>query len=67
MIWKIWTENEAEKLGGGVYLFEDQLSAEAYLAMHSARLKEMGVSEVRGVIFDVNQPLTTINKGPVNS
>ena len=40
---------------------------EAYLAMHSARLKEMGISEVRGVIFDVNQPLTTINKGPVNS
>ena len=39
MIWKIWTENEAERLGGGVYLFEDQLSAEAYLAMHSARLK----------------------------
>ncbi|MCA3928066.1 monooxygenase [Vibrio vulnificus] len=67
MIWKIWTENQAEKLGGGVYLFEDQLSAETYLAMHSARLKEMGVDEVRGVIFDVNQPLTTINKGPINN
>ncbi|UQV22547.1 monooxygenase [Vibrio sp. J383] len=66
MTWKIWTENEAEKLGGGVYLFEDQLSAETYLAMHAARLKEMGVAEVRGVIFDVNQPLTTINKGPIN-
>ncbi|MCZ8488212.1 YdhR family protein [Vibrio lentus] len=36
------------------------------LAMHSARLKEMGIEEVRGVIFDVNQPLTTINKGPIN-
>lgn len=34
--------------------------------MHAARLKEMGVEEVRGVIFDVNQPLTTINKGPIN-
>ncbi|ANP78560.1 MULTISPECIES: monooxygenase [Vibrio] len=66
LIWKIWTENQAKKLGGGVYLFEDQLSAETYLAMHSARLKEMGVDKVRGVIFDVNQPLTTINKGPIN-
>ncbi|MDK9737151.1 monooxygenase [Vibrio sp. D404a] len=66
MIWKIWTESEVEKLGGGIYLFEDQLSAETYLAMHSARLKEMGVTEVRGVIFDVNQPLTTINKGPIH-
>ena len=66
MIWKIWTENQAEKLAGGVYLFENQRSAETYLAMHSARLKEMGVNEVRGLIFDVNQPLTTINKGPIN-
>ncbi|MDA0145020.1 monooxygenase [Vibrio sp. RW] len=67
MIWKIWTENETEKLGGGVYLFEDQISAETYLAMHAARLQQMGVQEVRGVIFDVNQPLTTINKGPINA
>jgi hypothetical protein len=33
--------------------------------MHSARLKELGVKEVRGQIFDVNIPLSTINKGPV--
>jgi hypothetical protein len=66
MSWKIWTGNQAEKLGGGIYLFEDQLSAETYLAMHSERLKEMGVDEVRGVIFDVNQALTTINKGSIN-
>ncbi|MFS1492312.1 monooxygenase [Vibrio splendidus] len=67
MIWKIWAESEAEKLGGGIYLFEDQLSAETYLAMHTARLQQMGIAEVRGVIFDVNQSLTTINKGPINS
>ncbi|NOH78117.1 monooxygenase [Vibrio sp. RE86] len=65
LIWKIWTESEADKLGGGVYLFEDEATAKNYLEMHAARLKEMGVSEVRGVIFDVNQPLTAINNGPV--
>jgi hypothetical protein len=32
MSWKIWTENQAEKLGGGIYLFEDQLSAETCIA-----------------------------------
>ncbi|KHT46751.1 monooxygenase [Vibrio sinaloensis] len=65
MMWKIWTENESEKRGGGIYLFQDEISAQNYLDMHAARLKEMGVAEVRGVIFDINQPLTEINRGPV--
>ncbi|MEZ9525946.1 monooxygenase [Enterovibrio norvegicus] len=66
MIWKIWTEDQAANVAGGVYLFEDQSSAEAYLTMHAARLKKMGVEEVRGMIFDVNQPLSNINKGPLS-
>ncbi|UTV29407.1 monooxygenase [Photobacterium atrarenae] len=66
MIWKIWTENEKEQLGGGIYLFEDAASAQAYLKMHTARLQQMGVGEVRGQIFDINQPLTAINNGPIN-
>lgn len=65
IIWKIWTENENSKLGGGIYLFEDERSAQNYLDMHSARLKEMGVAEVRGIIFDVNKPLSVINQGPI--
>lgn len=65
MIWKIWTENFENKLGGGVYLFEDEPSAQKYLKMHTERLKLMGVDEVRGVIFDINLPLTKINNGPV--
>jgi len=64
-IWKIWTESESEKLGGGIYLFEDEGSANKYLEMHTARLAKMGVSEVRGIIFDINQPLTIINQGPI--
>ncbi|MDV5170389.1 monooxygenase [Photobacterium rosenbergii] len=66
MIWKIWTESENDQLGGGIYLFEDAASAQAYLEMHTARLQQMGVAEVRGQIFDINQPLTSINKGPIN-
>lgn len=66
LIWKIWTENELEKLGGGIYLFEDETSAQNYLAMHAKRLKEIGVPNVRGIIFDVNEPLTAINNGPVS-
>lgn len=65
LIWKIWTENESDKLGGGIYLFEDEVSAKSYLEMHTARLKGMGVPNVRGLVFDINIPLTQINKGPV--
>ncbi|WP_150304561.1 monooxygenase [Pseudomonas saliphila] len=65
LIWKIWTESEKNKLGGGIYLFEDEVTADAYLKMHSARLQEMGVKDIRVQIFDVNIPLTAINKGPV--
>ena len=66
LIWKIWTESELNKLGGGIYLFEDKKSAQNYLDMHTHRLKQMGVPEVRGIIFDVNVPLTEINQGPIH-
>tara|TARA_R110002012_G_scaffold289983_2_gene483397 strand:+ start:139 stop:444 length:306 start_codon:yes stop_codon:yes gene_type:complete len=65
-IWKIWTENQKEQLAGGIYLFEDEKTANAYLKMHSARLQEMGIKDVRGRIFDVNMPLSTINNGPIS-
>ncbi|WP_019615380.1 monooxygenase [Psychromonas ossibalaenae] len=65
MIWKIWTENEAKQLGGGIYLFADEQSAQAYLEMHTARLKKMGISDVRGVIFDMNKTLSHINHAPL--
>ncbi len=64
MMWKIWTESESKQLGGGIYLFEDEASAQAYLEMHTARLNEMGISGVRGLILDVNQTLSEINHAP---
>lgn len=66
LIWKIWTESEKDQLGGGIYLFEDEASAHTYLEMHTARLAQMGISEVRGQIFDINQPLSMINQGPTS-
>lgn len=65
LIWKIWTEQITDKRGGGVYLFDSEANAERYLQMHSARLQTMGASDIRGIIFDVNLPLTQINQGPV--
>lgn len=66
-IWKIWTVSQRDKLGGGIYLFEDEQSAQNYLAMHSARLQKMGITNIRGHVFDINQDLSMINHGPVQT
>lgn len=64
--WKIWTENEAEGTAGGIYLFEDRASAQAYLAKHTERLNGFGITGIRARVFDVNADLTAINYGPVS-
>ena len=63
--WKIWTENEDEGVGGGIYLFEDDESALAYLEEHTARLEGFGVKDIRAKLLHVNEPLTELTRGPV--
>lgn len=64
-IWKIWTENEVNHEAGGIYLFQDQDTALAYVKKHTARLKHLGVEEVFFKIFDINEPLSKINHGHI--
>ena len=61
-IWKVWTESEATKEAGGIYLFKDRASAEAYIEMHTARLQGFGIPTVHAKIFDVNETLSIIDK-----
>ena len=65
LLWKIRTENPRTGEAGGIYLFSDQASAEAYLAMHTARLQSFGVQNIRGRVFDVNAPLSAIDRAPL--
>lgn len=65
LLWKIWTESEAAGEAGGIYLFKDIPSAEAYLTMHTARLKDFGVPHVNAKIFAVNEALSQLDRGPV--
>lgn len=67
VIWKIWTENQEQSKAGGVYLFNDKASAQAYLDMHSKRLNSFGITGIDARFFDVNQPLTAINSGPLSA
>ena len=65
LIWKIWTENQAAGEAGGIYLFKDVPSAEAYLAMHTARLMSFGVQRVNGKVFEMNDALSLIDRAPL--
>ncbi len=63
LLWKIWTENPDTREAGGIYLFEDEASLDAYLTMHSQRLQGMGIGQINAKKFQVNEPLTAITRG----
>ena len=63
LIWKVWTENRETGEAGGVYLFEDEASLDAYLGPKIARMKAAGIEGLRAKKFDVNEPLTRITRG----
>lgn len=65
LIWKIWTEDQEAGTAGGIYLFADGATAKAYLDMHSARLEQGGCTAIRGKIFDINTPLSKLNRAPI--
>ena len=64
-LWKIWTENAATQEAGGIYLFETEQTAKAYIEMHTARLGEFGITGVNAKIFDINPELSEITNSPV--
>ncbi len=61
LIWKIWTENETEKEAGGVYVFDNLKDANRYLDKHTKRLESFGFSNIRAKVFEINEPLSSIN------
>lgn len=58
---KIWIENSEMQESGGIYLFQDEVSARNYAHMHTARVTEMGATQIECKYFSVNEPLSKIN------
>ncbi len=65
--WKVWILNEAENEAGGIYLFNDKASLDAYLngplaaqVKNHPALEEMSVKP-----FDVMPDVTAITRGPI--
>jgi len=65
--WKIWMINEAEQEAGGIYLFENEASAKAYLEgpLAAQVTSHPALSDFSVKLFDVMGDLTTITRGPV--
>ena len=51
--------------GNTRYLFDDEESARTYVEEHTARLEGFGVTDIRAKVFQVNEPLTELTRGPV--
>lgn len=66
-LWKVWIENQSEGTSGGIYLFETLEDAQGYVAMHTARLAEFGITGVQAVFSDVNEPLSILNHAVLRS
>jgi hypothetical protein len=69
LVWKVWIAQPAAAIYGGVYLFEDESSAQAYLnGPVVASMRSLpGVTDFSAQLFEVNEPLSAITRGPVNS
>ncbi len=63
--WKVWTEHPDTGRAGGIYLFEDEAPARAYLAMHRERLAGFGIAELRAEVLHVNEALSRIDRAPL--
>jgi hypothetical protein len=65
--WKIWSMNEAERTFGGVYLFDDEASADAYLAgpIVAQLGQQPALSEITVRQFDVLDAPSAVTRGPV--
>lgn len=63
LICKVWTENRETGEAGGVYLFADESSLDAYMGAKIERMEAAGIKGLRAKKFDVNEPLTRITRG----
>ena len=67
LIWKVWMINEEEGEAGGIYLFEDEASVQAYLdgPLAAGVISHPALSHFSVKQFDVMEDLTEVTRGPV--
>ncbi len=67
LVWKIWLDGQQENRVGGIYLFETQAKAEAYLGgpIVAGMKANPNVAELETRIFDVRERMSAITRAPV--
>jgi hypothetical protein len=67
LTWKIWLMNEVAGEAGGIYLFDDVSSLDAYLAgpLAAAVMAHPALSDLVAKQFDVIEDCTAITRGPL--
>ena len=65
--WKIWSMNEVAREFAGIYLFDDEASANAYLA--GPIVAQLGqhpaLSDITAKQFDVLEEPSAVTRGPI--
>lgn len=65
--WKIWINNQKESLRGGIYLFDDQTSAEAWgEGQIRPNLIQAGAADILLRYFSVNEAPSRITRAPLD-
>lgn len=65
--WKVWLKNEAEREVGGIYLFDDEASLQAFLngPIVAATKASPAIDSVSVKQFSIMEAHTAITRGPI--
>ena len=65
--WKVWLMNEPEGEAGGIYVFDDQASLDAYVhgELAAAVMAHPALSDFEAKQFDVMDAPTAVTRGPI--
>ncbi len=65
--WKVWILNEAENEAGGIYLFNDEASLDAFLKgpLAAQVQNHPAIEDMTAKPFDVMPGATAITRGPI--
>ncbi len=67
--WKVWIVNEKNREAGGIYLFRDEPSANAYLngEIVMGLKKQPTLMDISAKLFDIEESLTQKTHGPIKT
>ena len=68
LIWKVWIFDRSRSEAGGIYLFQDEASAQAYVTgdIFTGLTNMPGVEDMKVKIFDVNEINSAITRAPLS-